>query len=100
MSGIRFVAPARHELLAEVLHYEDEQLGLGERFVAAVEEAALRASEFPNAGSPATANTRRVFLRSFPFSLVYRADPGGIVIFAVAHHAREPGYWASRVQDR
>lgn len=82
----------RHEFLAEVLHYEDEQPGLGDRFATAVEEAALRASEFPNAGSPAIANTRRVFLRGFPFSLVYRADPEGIVILAVAHHAREPGY--------
>lgn len=69
-------------------------------FAEAVEEAALRASEFPSAGSPATKSTRRVQLKEFPFALVYRSDSEGIVIFAVAHHARKPGYWVSRLPDR
>jgi len=96
----RFVAAARREFLAEVVYYDKEEPGLGARFAAAVENATARASAFPLAGSPATKNTRRVFLKDFPFAVVYRPDTGGIIIFALAHHSRQPGYWQSRVQDR
>jgi hypothetical protein len=52
---------------------------------------------FTEAGSPATKNTKLVFVKRFPFSVVYRPDWEGIVDFAVAHHSRKPGYWAQRV---
>ena len=100
MSRARFVAAARDEFLAQVDHYEDEEPGLGARFTAAVEAATARALAFPLAGSPASKSTRRVLLHRFPFSVVYRPDPDGIVIFAVAHHARRPGYWRPRTVDR
>jgi hypothetical protein len=41
-----------------------------------------------------------MFLRDFPFALVYRPDDMGIVVFALAHHARRPGYWRGRLDDR
>jgi plasmid stabilization system protein ParE len=93
----RFVAPAREELLAEVVYYNGVRPGHGARFVAAVEEATARALTFPLAGSPAKSNTRRVMLKDFPFSIVYRPEPDGIVVFAVPHHSRLPGYWRRRV---
>ena len=73
---------------------------LGGRFAAAIEEATTRTVTFPLTGSPASKNTRRVFVKDFPFAGVYRPDANGIVIFAVAHHSRRPKYWQSRVQDR
>jgi toxin ParE1/3/4 len=96
----RFVAAARREFLAEVVYYNQEEPGLGARFAAAVEDATARALAFPDAGAPATKNTRRAFLKDFPFAVVYRPDADGITIFALAHHSRRPGYWQSRVQDR
>lgn len=96
MRRARFVAEARREFLAEVVYYNGAQPGLGARFTKAVEEAAARASAFPLAGSPAIANTRRVVVSGFPFSLFYRPEGDDIVIFAVSHHARRPGYWAGR----
>jgi hypothetical protein len=32
----------------------------------------------------------------FPYSIIYRQDPGGIVIVAIAHQRRTPGYWRRR----
>ena len=75
MTSARFAPSARREFLAEIIYYNQEQAGLGARFTAAVEEAAARALAFPRAGSPAAANTRRVFLQGFPFSIVYREVP-------------------------
>lgn len=100
MSRARFIAAARIELLAEVIYYSEAQAGLGIRFTAAVEESAARALAFPLSGSPFHSNTRRVLVKEFPYSLIYRPEPEGIVIFAVAHHARHPYYWRSRVRAR
>ena len=69
MKRVRLVAAARQELLAEVAHYSQAQGGLGERFAAAVEEATARALAFPGTGSPSAANTHRVFVKGFPFSI-------------------------------
>lgn len=100
MKRARFIAPARREFLSEVAYYNGEEPGLGIRFAAAVEEATTRAVAFPLSGSPASKSTRRVFVKNFPFAVVYRPDAEGIVIFAIAHHSRQPEYWQSRVQDR
>lgn len=100
MKRARFIAPARREFLTEVVYYNGEKPGLGSRFAAAVEEAAKRALAFPDTGSLASKNTRRIFVKGFPFTVVYRPDSEGIVIFAVANHSRRPEYWHSRVQDR
>ena len=96
MKRARFVAAARQEFLAEVAYYRKTQDALGARFTAAVEEAAARALAFPLAGSPSVSGTRRVIVKEFPFSLFYRPESDGIVIFAISHHARRPGYWVAR----
>ena len=100
MKHARFVAGARLEFLAEVAYYNETQPGLGSRFTTAVEKATARALAFPLAGSPSVAGTRRVVLKGFPFSLFYRPEGDGIVIFAVSHHARRPGYWLDRARNR
>lgn len=100
MKRARFIPAARLELLAEVIYHNEAQAGLGERFTAAVEEAAARALAFPHSGSPSRGNTRRVILKGFRFSLVYRIEPEGIIIFAVAHHSRRPFYWRSHTRAR
>ena len=100
MKRARFIALARREFLSEVAFYNGKEPGLGTRFAAAVEEATTRALAFPSTGSPASTNTRRVFVKDFPFAVIYRPESDGIVIFAIAHHSRRPDYWQSRVQDR
>lgn len=97
MKRVRFIAEAREEFLAEVAYYDAAQPGLGARFLKAVEDASARALAFPLAGSPSSSNTRRVIVNGFPFFVFYRPEIEGIVIFAVAHHARRPGYWRSRL---
>lgn len=100
MKRARFVTPARRELLFEVAYYNSREPGLGARFAMAVEDATARAIAFPLSGRKASANARRVFVKGFPFAVVYRPDADGIVVFAIAHHARHPEYWQARVQDR
>lgn len=100
MKRARFVAAARQEFLSEVIFYNETQPGMGSHFAAAVEQAAARVLAFPLSGSPSAAITRRVIVKGFPFSLFYRSEAEGIVIFAVAHHSRQPGYWVGRTRSR
>ena len=100
MKHARFLAAARLEYLAEVAYYSEIEGGLGLRFTDAVEEATSRALAFPLAGTPAEADTRRVLLKDFPFSLVYHIEPRGILVIALAPQAKRPGYWRSRVCAR
>ena len=101
MGKVDFVAAAREEFLAEVEYYNKAQAGLCARFSDAVEKAAALTLAFPDVGSPSSSGTRRVVVKDFPFSLVYKSFAGGIVIFAVAHQSRlslfgvlEPGIFA------
>ena len=100
MTRVQFVEPARLDVLAEVGYYHRVEAGLGAKFLEAVEDATARAVAYPLAGSPSQNGTRRVFLRGFPFALVYRSDEQGITIYALAHHARRPGHWRSRTDAR
>lgn len=93
----KFIAPARREFLKEVAYYNEQDSDLGAAFAQEVEDAAARALAFPGSGSSTSKSTKRVFVNRFPFSIVYRQDKQGIVIFAVAHHSRLPEYWTSRL---
>ncbi len=100
MIRARFITAARLEFLAEVVYHNEAQPGLGERFTTAVEEAVARALAFPLSGSPSRAKTRKIVVKGFRFSVFYRPEGDGIVVFAVAHHSRRPFYWLSRTRAR
>ena len=40
--------------------------------------------------------TRRLLLRRFPYEVVYKMYPEVVLIVAVAHCKRNPGYWRRR----
>lgn len=98
MTQARFLEAAETEFLEEVQYYAGVQVRGAERFRAAFEEATARALAFPMAGLTYLAKTRRVFVKGYPFFLVYRPEPAGVVVLAVVHEARRPGYWQSRAR--
>ena len=76
--------------------YESRSDGLGNDFLD-VQQAVDRLSDYPNSGEPIDSGLKRTLLHRFPFSLIYVVEQTGIVIVAVAHYGRAPGYWRSRV---
>jgi plasmid stabilization system protein ParE len=93
---VRFLEEAQQEFLEQVLYYEEQEKGLGERFRQAVEAATALAATHPKLGSPWKLRTRRVFPKGFEFSVVCRIEPEELVVFAVAHFRRRPTYWRRR----
>ena len=96
MKPVRFHAEAKAEVAQETVYYREISTALAARFVRAIEHAVAIASEFPAMGSPYQHGTRRVFARRFPFSVVYLDRPDEVLVVAVAHFSRKPGYWKSR----
>jgi len=88
---------ARSELIASALFYEERRRGLGERFLQAVEATEVRICEHPLRGQPFEAGTRKQRVRKFPFAMIYKEYSGFIMVFAVAHFSRKPGYWLERL---
>lgn len=93
----RFLPEAETELLKEVSYYSNSAVGLGIKFATAVEEAVAMAAANPDGGSPAPHGTRKRRVNGFPFSVVYKPGTAGILIIAIMHHRRKPGYWRGRV---
>ncbi|MES2552932.1 MAG: type II toxin-antitoxin system RelE/ParE family toxin [Pseudomonadota bacterium] len=50
----------------------------------------------PHLGSQWLADAYRFNMRRFPFNIIYRFGGEQLLILAVAHHRRRPGYWKSR----
>ena len=53
--------------------------------------------KYPQAWHPLTPEIRRCRLKRFPYSVVYTLDATDILVLAVAHQHRKPGYWRNRI---
>lgn len=80
--------------------YEKRGEGLGWRFLRAVGDAEARIARNPRTFPLLEGELRRCIVRGFPHSLLFRLDDDGVLVVAVAHHRRRPGYWRRRVHRR
>ena len=96
MIPYKFHPDADAELEEASLFYESRLSGLGKAFAAEIEQTIALVREFPESGTPVGSRRRRVVIARFPYSIIYRQDPDAIVIVAVAHQRRRPGYWRRR----
>jgi plasmid stabilization system protein ParE len=99
MIPYRFLTPAEEEMTEAALFYEAASSQLGTDFLDDVQRAIDRVCDYPQAGEAITSNFRRTLLHQFPFSLIYTIEQNVIVIVAVAHQSRRPGYWQSRTNS-
>lgn len=95
---VRFLRPAREEFLGAIDFYEREAPGLGAEFLEDLDHALEMIASTPRLGAPFEENTRRVLLRRFPYSIIYDLEDDSILVVAVAHQRRRPGYWKDRLR--
>lgn len=65
-------------------------------FIQELRRVVSLATEQPGIGSPGTHKTTRLYLKRFPYTLVFRVQNQTLRVIAVAHQSRRPGYWAGR----
>ena len=86
------------EIDQEVDYYETRQVGLGAELEDEVEAVVALILQFPEAAPlrKHRSDRRVAALDRFPFTLPYQIAGEEIVILALAHTGRRPGYWSRR----
>lgn len=97
MIDYRFLAPAEEEMNEASSFYEGASVGLGIEFLADLQFGIDSLRKHPYLGHAIPHGLRRTLLHRFPFSLIYSVEPDAILIVAVAHYGRRPGYWKERI---
>lgn len=77
--------------------YEQQQVGLGDEFLAALDEAFRRLQEAPEMHQVVHRDVRRAMPRRFPYGIFYRVHADRVEVIAVHHGRRDPRSWRSRV---
>ena len=96
--SLRIHSLASLELTEAVRWYESKRAGLGAELLDAFSASVTRLTLNSESGHPLSADqkTRRLLVTRFPYQIVYRVRPSEIVIVALAHLKRRPGYWKHR----
>lgn len=82
--------------------YDEQRLGLGDRFVAEYIDALTRIEAAPLSFGlletvPSVPNLRRCQIDVFPYIIVFRTSPAEAVVIAVVHTSRDEGFWLPRM---
>ena len=91
-----FHPAAEQELNDAVDYYNGCRNGLGLQFAKEIYAAIRNILMFPRAWIPLSQNTRRYLVNRFPYGVIYQIEDEQIVIIAVMHLNRKPGYWEDR----
>jgi plasmid stabilization system protein ParE len=96
----RFTEEAEAEFQEQILYYDEQVAGLGDKFIADVEATIQHIRKYPEGGFLKARNVRQRVLRVFHHNVYYVNEPDEIFIVAVAPHKRRPGYWRKRLKNR
>lgn len=101
--SVRLLLEAEQERDGEIDYLDAASLGVGGQFFEAYEAALALAMEYPQAGSPASyrgvnREVRKYRIGKFHSDLVVTLVASELVVVAIAHQKRKPGYWVRRLR--
>ncbi len=95
----RFLPGAEAGFLRAVAWHAAKRPGLGDEFVSKVEETFQRMLRAPEIGAPHLYGTRRMLVNRFRYGVVYLTREPLVLVVAVSHQRRKPGYWRNRLKE-
>jgi plasmid stabilization system protein ParE len=96
MPPVYFLPAADAELNNAQDWYDQRIVGLGDRFLDAVDTLLPRLADNPRQFPIAYANFHRAMVRRFPYALYFRIEADGVYVVACAHTSRDPGRLPSK----
>jgi plasmid stabilization system protein ParE len=93
-----FLLGPEEEMTDAARYYEHRRDGLGELFLLRIRTAVRELAERPKSCPAVRGPIRRKLVRQFPYAVLFREEEDEIVVIAVAHLRRRPGYWAPRLR--
>jgi plasmid stabilization system protein ParE len=91
-----FHRDALAEYQEAAFYYAEIDPQLASRFVEAVEHSIELILEQPQRWRDVDDGIRRCLTRVFPYAILYSLENDYVLIVAVMHCSREPGYWKPR----
>jgi plasmid stabilization system protein ParE len=82
--------------------YEGQERGLGDRLLDAIHATVVRASQWPNSGTPVLRDDddeifeRKLPANGFPYAVRYRILDDRLIVMAVLHQHRHPDFGTDR----
>jgi plasmid stabilization system protein ParE len=93
---VRLRREAEEDLEDAATWYESQRSGLGQQFLDEVLKALGTIAEMPLVYSVIYRNTRRAWIRRFPFGIFYQVESDGVIVIAIIHGSRHPRRWQGR----
>jgi plasmid stabilization system protein ParE len=95
--SVRLLESAQAELDDAIAWYASQAPGLGDAFLIETLKTLKLIEQYPKAWHPLTQQVRRCRLRRFPYSVINAQEGSDLLVLAVAHQHRKPGYWRTRM---
>jgi toxin ParE2 len=95
--SLRIRSEAQEEINAAFEYYFQRSPESADAFLTEVATSLRLIVYQPRLYPSLTKNTRRRVLEGFPYSVIYREKDDIILVLAVAHAKRRPGYWRKRI---
>jgi toxin ParE1/3/4 len=90
---------ADREFANVVAHYLKERPRRAAGFIEAIDHASALLAENPHLGTQVEDEVRGFVLDRFPYTIHYVIRPDRIVVVAISHQSRRPGYWRKRLKS-
>lgn len=94
---LRYLADARTEVREAMAYYSERSKIVARNLRNGIEYNHELIRKHPEALHPLAEGVRAARIRGFPYSLVYCIRANEVVIVALCHHGRRPGYWENRL---
>jgi plasmid stabilization system protein ParE len=88
---------AEKEAAEARIWYGERSLTAAERFTDALEQTIRLLISNPGLFAIRAYGLRIAVIQTFPYSVVYRESAKRLLIVAIAHAKRRPGYWRNRI---
>jgi len=96
MLPIDYLPGARRDFDESFDWYAERSAEAALRFATAVDAALAAVAEKPERFAAVDELHRECPVKRFPFRVVYRITENAVLVVAVAHAKRRPGYWRDR----
>lgn len=97
---VEIVAAAEREAHQAFVWYFERNPEAARRFEDGLVNALGRIAEAPFTGAEVDVDLRRVLLVRFPYGILYAVETDYLLVVAVMHLHRRPGYWRARRGSR
>ncbi len=97
MPELEYHPGAKDEVVAAHQWYDQIDKQVAKKFKIELARAEALVMRAPTAWGPYFHGTRGYRLRGFPFVLAFMLEEARVIVIALAHTRRQPGYWKKRI---